>query len=308
MKRYIVKRLLQTIIVIIGVTVISFGVLFMTGDPTVLLLGDTARGMSQEKIEEFRHNMGFDRPWLVQYADYMKNVLKGDLGTSYYHRRPNSVIIGESMPNTIKLAAAAMTLTIVIAVPLGIVSATKRNSLIDRFTMSFGLLGQSLPVFWLGIIMILIFGVKLRWLPVSGIGGFKHMIMPTVALGLFSCARDARMIRSCMLDVLNQDYVRTARAKGLAERVVIYKHALKNALIPVITMLGMEFGFLLGGAVITETIFSWPGIGRLTINAILTKDIPLVQASVIVLALIFVFINLFVDLVYTVLDPKVSMK
>ncbi len=308
MKRYIIKRLLQTVIVIIGVTVISFGVLFMTGDPTMLLLGDQARGMPREKIEEFRHNMGFDRPWIVQYASYMKNVLKGDLGTSYYHRRPNVDIIKDSMPNTIKLATSAMALTIIIAVPLGILSATKRNSLIDRFTMSFGLLGQSLPVFWLGIIMILIFGVKLRWLPVSGMGTYKHLIMPTVALGLFSCARDARMIRSCMLDVLNQDYVRTARAKGLPERLVIYKHALKNALIPVITMLGMEFGFLLGGAVITETIFAWPGIGRLTINAILTKDIPLVQASVIVLALIFVFINLFVDLVYTLLDPKVSMK
>lgn len=307
MGRYIVRRIAQSILVLIGVTFISFGVMFLTGDPTLLLLGDT-RGMSIEAIEEFRHNMGFDRPWLIQYGDFLWNAVRGDLGKSFYHGRPNMDLILETMPATIELALSAFVITVVVALPIGILSATKRNSLLDRASMSLALLAQSVPVFWLGLILIMIFGVKLMWFPISGRGTIRHLVLPAIALGAFSTARNARMIRSCLLEVLNDDYIRTARSKGVEEKIVIYKHALKNAMIPVITLLGMQFGFLLGGAVITETIFAWPGIGRLTVQAINTKDIPLVQASVITLASIFVVINLLIDLTYTLLDPRVRLR
>lgn len=307
MKRYVIRRLVQSVIVLFGITFLTFGCMFLTGDPTLLVLGDT-RGMSQEAIEEFRHSMGFDRPWLVQYADYLAGIFQGDFGTSYYFKRPCTEIVGEAFPFTVQLSLAALVLTVLIAVPLGMLCAIRKNSLIDKVGMTFGLLGQSLPVFWVGILMILLFGVSLKWLPTSGSGTWKNLVMPTVALALFSCARNARMVRSTMLDVLGQDYIRTTKAKGLGAWKVNVKHGLRNALGPVITMLGIELGSLLGGSVITESLFSWPGIGKLAITAMERKDIPLVQCCVILCAAIFVVVNLIVDLLYVVIDPKARLS
>ncbi len=307
MKKYVFRRIWQSLIVILGVTIVAFGCEYLTGDPTTLILGDT-KGMSLEAINAFRTQMGFDRPWIVQYISYLSGILHGDFGTSYYYNRPCIELVMEAFPNTVRLSLAALALTLMIAVPLGIVSAVKKDSWIDKIGMGFGLLGQSLPVFWLGLILIIIFGVKLRILPVSGAGDFKHLILPAVTLGLFECARNARLIRSEMLDVMEQDYIRTARSKGLSERVVIFKHGLRNALGTVITMIGLEFGGLLGGSVITESIFSWPGIGKLAYQALTKKDIPLVQCSVILCATIYIVMNLVVDLLYLVVDPKAKLK
>lgn len=307
MKRYVIRRILQSIIVLFGITILAFGCMFLTGDPTILILGDT-KGMSQEAIEAFRVSRGFDKPWIIQYLNYIGGIFHLDFGTSYYFNRPCLDIVMEAFPYTVQLALSALALTVIIAIPLGMVCAIHKNSLIDRFGMTFGLLGQSLPVFWVGMLMILLFGVTLKWLPVSGSGSWKNLIMPTVALALFSCARNARTVRSTMLDVLGQDYIRTARAKGLGSAKVNIKHALRNALGPVITMLGIELGSLLGGSVITESLFSWPGIGKLAITALERKDIPLVQCCVILCATIFVVVNLVVDLLYVVIDPKAKLS
>ena len=307
MKRYIWRRVWQSLIVILGVTIVAFGCEYLTGDPTMLVLGDT-KGMSQEAVAAFRASMGFDKPWIIQYLNYIAGIFHGDFGTSYYYNRPCLDLVMEAFPNTIQLATAALALTVLIALPLGIASAVKKGSLIDRFGMVFGLLGQSLPVFWLGLLLIIVFGVELKVLPVSGAGDFKHLILPAVTLGLFGCARNARLVRSEMLEVMEQDYIRTARSKGLSEYLVIFKHGLRNALGTVITMIGLEFGGLLGGSVITESIFSWPGIGKLAYQALTKKDIPLVQCSVILCATIYIVMNLIVDLLYLVVDPKAKLK
>ncbi len=307
MKKYIFRRVWQSLFVILGVTIVAFGCEYLTGDPTTLVLGDT-KGMSLEAIAKFRSQMGFDRPWIIQYLDYLWGILHGDFGTSYYYNRPCIELVMEAFPNTLKLSLAALTLTLIIAIPLGIVSAVKKNSWIDKIGMGFGLLGQSLPVFWLGLILILIFGVELKVLPVSGAGDFKHLILPAVTLGLFECARNARLVRSEMLEVMEQDYIRTATAKGLSRKVVIFKHGLRNALGTVITMIGLEFGGLLGGSVITESIFAWPGIGKLAYQALTKKDIPLVQNCVILCAVIYIVMNLVVDLLYVVVDPKAKLS
>ena len=232
--------------------------------------------------------------------------MQGDLGVSLYHHVPALSLILERLPASLELAGAAMLIAIVVSVPLGIVSAVKRGSIWDVASMLGALFGLSMPHFWLGIMLILLFSVTLGWLPTSGRGTLAHLVMPAIALGLSLMAMFARLTRSVMLEVLNQDYVRTARAKGLAERLVIGKHALKNALIPLVTVAGMQFGFLIGGTVIIETVFAWPGVGRLVVQAIFSRDYPLVQAAVLVLALIFVLVNLAVDLVYLYLDPRIS--
>jgi len=301
---YIARRVFQAVFVIIGVTLLAFFIMFLTGDPTYLLLGDV-RGMTQVEIEAFRHEMGFDRPVAIQYWDYMKNAIRGDLGKSYYHRVPNMELILERMPATLQLALTGQALAILIAVPLGVYAAVHRNTIADHLTMVGALLGQSVPVFWLGLLMILLFSVELRWFPVSGYGTLRHLVLPAITLGAFSMARIARLTRSTLLEVLSEDYINTARAKGLSERVVIYKHALRNAMIPVVTIIGLSMGMLLGGAVITESIFAWPGVGRMILTAIQTKDLPLVQSSVIVLSSGFVGINLLVDIMYGFLDPRI---
>jgi peptide/nickel transport system permease protein len=304
MWRYIARRLLQTFIVLWGVSFIAFGVMFLAGDPATAMVGED---WTREQIAEFRQIMGFDQPWYVQYGRFLSRAVRGDFGVSLRQRQPNLTLIFERMPATLQLAACAMLLSIVIAIPAGVISATRRHSWLDHGASLAAMLGQSMPAFWLGIMLILIFGVGLRWTPVAGRGGLAHLILPAITLAAYPIARNARMMRSSILEVLGQAYVTTARAKGLREFLVITRHAMRNALIPVVTLIGLEFGALLGGAVITESIFAWPGVGRLTVQAIYGRDIPLVQAAVIVLAGIFVVINLLVDLFYVVLDPRIRL-
>ena len=301
---YVIRRLLQTIFVLVGVSVLSFGTLFLSGDPTMLMASES---WNQEQISTFRHQMGFDRPWFVQYLDFVGKAVRGDFGVSLRQQQPTIKLIAERMPATLQLAGASMAIAICVGVPLGVGAATRRGSVWDNLLMLGGLLGQSLPVFWLGLLMILVFAVGLGWFPVAGTGGPQYLVLPAVTLGMFSTAYIARMTRSSMLEVLGRDYVRTARAKGLARNKVVVGHALRNALIPLVTVIGLQFGALLGGAVITETIFAWPGVGRLTIQAIQSKDLPLVQACVLLLAVIFVVVNLVVDLLYAYLDPRIRL-
>jgi ABC-type dipeptide/oligopeptide/nickel transport system permease component len=304
MGRYLIRRLLQTVFVLLGVSVLSFGTLFLSGDPTMLMASES---WNQEQISTFRHQMGFDRPWFVQYLDFLGKAVQGDFGVSLRQQQPTLKLVAERMPATLQLAGASMAIAICVGVPLGVGAAARRGSVWDNLLMLGGLLGQSLPVFWLGLLMILVFAVGLGWFPVAGTGGPQYLVLPAVTLGMFSTAYIARMTRSSMLEVLGRDYVRTARAKGLDRSNVVVRHALRNALIPLVTVIGLQFGALLGGAVITETIFAWPGVGRLTIQAIQSKDLPLVQACVLLLAVIFVVVNLVVDLLYAYLDPRIRL-
>lgn len=308
MGRYIVRRLAQSIIVVIGVSLLVFLILYQTGDPVALMASQEA---TQEDIERMRETLGLNRPWYVQYLDFASGAITGDFGTSLRQQQPVFELILDRVPATLRLALAAFVLSVVISIPVGIISATKRNSIWDNLVMGGALLGQSLPVFFLGVILIWIFAGQLKWFPSFGQGDgslvstVKHLALPAFTLATFSLARNARLVRSSMLEVLGHDYVRTARAKGLTERVVLYRHALKNALIPVVTIFGLEFGTLLGGAVITETVFAWPGVGRLVVLAIQQRDFPIVVGAVTILAMLFVLINLLVDLLYGVLDPRV---
>ena len=301
---YLIRRLLQTLVVLLGVSVLSFGTLFLSGDPTMLMAGES---WNQEQVTAFRHQMGFDRPWIVQYADFLGKAVRGDFGVSLRQQQPTTRLIADRLPATLQLAGASMAIALSVGVPLGVGAATRRGSVWDNVLMLGGLLGQSLPVFWLGLLLIMVFAVGLGWFPVAGTGGPQHVVLPAVTLGLFSTAYIARMTRSSMLEVLGRDYVRTARAKGLTPRTVVVGHALRNALIPLLTVVGLQFGALLGGAVITETIFAWPGVGRLTIQAIQAKDLPLVQACVMFLAILFVAANLVVDILYAYLDPRIRL-
>lgn len=303
MIRFLLRRLPKTVIVLLGVTFISFGLLFLTGDPALLMANEQ---WTQEQLDEFRHKMGFDRPWPVQYLDFLSDAVQGDFGVSLRHREPAMQLVLDRMPATLQLTVAAMLISVLIAFPVGVISATKRHSFWDHLSMLLALLGQAMPVFWLGVMLILVFSVKLRWLPVSGRGDWTHLVLPATALAMYPLGRNARMVRSSLLEVLNQDYIRTAHAKGLKSHTVLIRHALRNALIPVITLIGLQFGILLGGAIVTETIFAWPGVGRLTVQAIYAKDFPIVQASVTMLATVFILINLLMDSIYTLLDPRIK--
>jgi ABC-type dipeptide/oligopeptide/nickel transport system permease component len=303
MLQYLFKRLWHTIYVIIGISVISFFFIHLSGDPVMLMLPADA---SHQEIEDLREQLGFNDPIYVQYLRFAWQALRGEFGESMYYKVPAMQLILERLPASLELALAAMLIALVVAVPIGIISAVRRGSLLDMGSMLGALFGLSMPHFWLGIMMILIFSVKLGWLPTSGRGTLAHLIMPSLALGLSLMAMFARLTRSVMLEVLSLDYIRTARSKGLKERIVIAKHAFKNALIPLVTVAGMQFGFLLGGTVIIETVFAWPGVGRLVVQAIFNRDYPLVQAIVLVLAVIFVAVNFIVDMLYMYLDPQIS--
>jgi len=303
MLRYLLKRLWHTVFVVVGISVISFFFIHLSGDPVMLMLPADA---SHQEIETLREQLGFNDPLYEQYARFAFRAVRGDFGNSLYYKIPAMQLILERLPASLELATAAMLIALVVAVPIGIVSAVRRGSLLDMGSMLGALFGLSMPHFWLGIMLILLFSVQLGWLPTSGRGTLAHLVMPSVALGLSLTAMFARLTRSVMLEVLNLDYIRTARSKGLKERVVISKHALKNALIPIVTVAGMQFGFLLGGTVIIETVFAWPGVGRLVVQAIFNRDYPLVQATVLVLALIFVAVNFLVDMLYMYLDPQIS--
>jgi ABC-type dipeptide/oligopeptide/nickel transport system permease component len=302
MKTFLIRRLWQSLIVLLGVSFVVFLILHLTGDPALVLLSPEA---TAEDVRRFREQMGFNDPFLVQYGRFLAGALQGDFGQSVRHGEPAFWLVVERLPATFELAGAALLLALVLSIPAGIVSAVRRNTVLDYVSTVVALLGQSMPTFWLGIMLILLCSVYLQLLPSSGRGTLEHLILPAVTLGLFTTARITRLTRSGMLEVLNQDYIRTARAKGVSDPPVVWKHALKNAAIPIVTIVGIELGTLLGGSVITETIFAWPGVGRLSVQAIYNRDYPVVQASVFLLATTFVLVNLLVDLVYTYLDPRI---
>jgi peptide/nickel transport system permease protein len=303
--RVILFRLGQGVLVIIGVTLIVFLATFLTGDPAALMLGE---GATVEQVEAFRHQMGFDRPLAVQYLSFLTRAARGDFGMSLHYRQPNVRLVLERLPATLELSALGLLIGFIFAVPAGILAAVKRNTWFDTLIMGFSLLGQATPVFWLGIMLILVFAVGLGWFPASGRGGFAHLVLPALNLSVFPLAYTVRLLRSTMVEVLGEDYVKTARAKGLKEFVVVNKHALRNALSPVVTMVGIQIATFMGGAIIIETIFAWPGVGRLVIQAILTKDFPLVQTTVAFWAFVFVVVNLLVDIAYHILDPRVKFR
>jgi ABC-type dipeptide/oligopeptide/nickel transport system permease component len=302
MKRYLIRRLGRTVFALWGISTIVFLVMRLSGDPAVLLLPQEA---SLADIARLRQELGLDDPLPVQYLRFLGKALTGDFGESLRHKEPAMALVRTHLWATLELALAAFLIAVLVAVPIGVLAAVRPNSLYDHAVMSLALLGQSAPTFWIGIMLILVFGVWLRWFPIGGRGTPGHLVMPAVTLGAFAMASIARLTRSAMLEVIRLDYITAARAKGLGEGRVIWWHALKNAAIPVVTIMGLQFGALLGGAVVTETVFSWPGIGRLAIQGIYNRDYPIVQASVFVAAVFFVGVNFAVDLLYTVLDPRI---
>ncbi|HVL73800.1 MAG TPA: ABC transporter permease [Beijerinckiaceae bacterium] len=304
MLTYLARRLAEFAIVVLGVLTIVFLLQRLSGDPTGLLLPIDA---PEEVRAELRRQLGLARPLLVQYLRFLGEVATGNLGESYRFRQPALGLVLDRLPATLLLAGASLLLSIVIALPLGILAAVRRNSWVDTLATGFSLIGQAAPVYWIGLLAILLFSVQWRLLPSMGGGSWQALILPAVTLAFYSTARIMRLTRSAMLDVLHQDYVRMARAKGLSEPVVLTKHALRNAAIPIVTIIGLQFGGLLGGAVITETVFAWPGVGRLAVNAVHQRDFPVVQAVTLVIAVSFALINLLVDLLYVALNPRVRL-
>jgi peptide/nickel transport system permease protein len=290
------------VFVVFGVSLIVFGLMFLTGDPTLLMLPTDA---SAAEIEAFRKTMGFDRPVWEQYYRYVSRAVRGDLGESLWHRQSALSLIIERVPATLQLAFSALAVTLMIGIPVGIIAALNRGTLVDTLATVGAVAGNSMPPFWLGIMLILVVSVRFRLLPASGRGGIVHLILPSITLGAYSASVTARLLRSSLIDVLSKDYVRTARAKGLSERAVIYRHSLKNAALPVVTIVGLQMGSLLGGAIITETVFAYPGMGLLAIQAIRNRDVPVVQAFVIVMAMVILLVNLTVDVFYRFLDPRI---
>jgi peptide/nickel transport system permease protein len=305
MTAFLIRRAIGAVWVVVGVAVAVFLILHLTGDPAAVMMPPEA---TTEQIAAFRHNQGFDRPLWVQFGSFAWSALRGDFGNSLRHGEPALGLALERFPASIELALSALVLAIVVAVPIGVLAALRRNSLVDLAARIFALIGQSAPVYWMGIMLILLFGVQLGWFPVSGIGGLKHLVLPTITLGLFTMAQLMRLTRASMLDVLKSDYLRTARAKGVAPLVLIWRHALRNAWLPVITVIGTELVALFSQAIITETIFAWPGVARLAVQAIVDRDYPIVEVVVILAALAFVAINLFVDVMYAVLDPRIRYE
>ncbi len=334
MLKYIIKRLLMLIPVLLGVSLIVFLIMHLfTGDPAALMLGQHA---TEAQVTALRESLGLNEPLYLQFGKFLWQLLHGDLGRSLMSRRPVLDDLLACFPATIELAFFSLLIATVLGVTVGVIAAVKRYSFFDYLSMIGALLGVSMPIFWLGLILIIVFAVNLQWLPVAGrieigleparitglylmdslltgnweafFSAVRHLILPGTALAAYSMAIIARMTRSTVLEVLKEDYIRTAHAKGLAKLRVIYHHALKNALIPVVTVIGLQLGFLLGGAVLTETVFSWPGLGSLTVNAILASDYPVVQGSVLLVAVVFVVVNLLVDLLYAYLDPRIHYQ
>lgn len=326
MAAYIIRRLLLLVPMILGITVIAFGLLhIIPGDPAAVLLGPEA---TPEMIQNLQHTLGLDRPAIVQLGLYIGNLARGNLGESIFQKEPVLQLVLGRLSATLELTVTGLILAMLIGVPLGIQAAVHRGSLLDASSMLFAQLGVSIPVFWLGILLMYWFSVKLGWFPAIGRGeplslalaqafhghpqglaaSLSHLFLPAVTLGLNGAAYISRVTRSSMVDTLRQDYIRTADSKGVPEGKVIYRHALRNALLPVVTVIGLQFGALLGGAVLTETIFAWPGVGRLAVNAIAQRDIPLVQGIILVVGILFALVNLAVDLFYTVIDPRIRLE
>jgi ABC-type dipeptide/oligopeptide/nickel transport system permease component len=301
---HVLRRLWSTFTVAVGVAAVIFVLLHLSGDPVALLVPADA---PPEVAQDTRRALGLDRPLPQQFVIYLSRAAAGDLGTSLRHNRPVAQLIGERLPRTMLLAAAALALALVIAIPAGIVSALRRGTLVDRLAMVLAVAGQAVPIFWLALMLIWLFAVRLEWLPVFGSGTVLHLVLPAVSLSTIVLGRLARLVRSSMLEVLEQDYVRTARAKGLGEASVVWRHALKNAAIPIVTVVGLQLAQLLGGAVVTETIFAWPGVGVLAAEAVFNRDFPVVQGVTLIISLIFVAANLAVDLAYVALNPRIRL-
>ncbi|CAN5674509.1 ABC transporter permease [soil metagenome] len=306
MARYIFKRILIGIpILFFVVTAVFFAFRLIPGDAARIIAGDEA---PQERVEQIRRDLGLDRPALVQYGAYLAKLSRGDLGVSFSSRRPVAVEIASRFWNTFSLALAAITLATIVGISMGVVSALFRGTIADHVVTLIALLGISIPVFWLGLLMMQLFSVELGWLPAAGYGTWRHFVMPTITLSVFSIAFITRMTRSSLLETIQQDYVRTARAKGVRERLVLLMHSLRNALLPVTIVVGLRFGYMVGGAVITEEVFAWPGLGRLLILSVAQRDIPLVQGLLLVFATSFVIVNLLVDILYAFLDPRIRHR
>ncbi|MUK87609.1 ABC transporter permease subunit [Ornithinibacillus sp. L9] len=310
---FIIRRMGQLVLLLLGISFIVFMSMHIApGDPATIIGGPTAK---ESDLEAIREDLGLNKPVFVQYVDYLKGILQGDFGYSYQNSQPVGEAIATRLPNTIKLAVSSMIVAIIIGLIAGMISAMKQNSWLDVTSTTFALVGVSIPNFWLGAMLILVFAVNLQWLPVSGLSepfytmdGMKQLVLPSITLGTASAAIIARMSRSSMLEVVKSDYIRTAKAKGVKHKTVIWVHALRNALIPVITVVGINFGALLGGTIITEQVFAINGIGRLMIDAIAARDFPMVQATVLLVASIFVIINLIVDIIYVKVDPRISYE
>jgi len=303
MATYIVRRIVQLIPVLVGITLVTFVLVRLTGDPAAIMLPpDTP----EEVVQEFRREFGLDQPLHIQYLRFIGRALQGDFGNSIRYKEPVLKLFLERLPATLELAIASMILAISIGVPVGILIAIKHNTWIDNCLRFMTLFGQAIPGFYLGLMLILLVAVPVRLVPTGGRGTWRHLILPSITLSTYLMALVARFTRGAVLDVLNQDYVRTARAKGLSQANVLWRHVMKNAMIPIITIIGLQVGAVLSGAVITETVFAWPGVGRLMVQAISTRDFPVVQATVMIVALIFVTVNLLVDLAYAWFDPRIK--
>jgi peptide/nickel transport system permease protein len=302
MRRYAARQLVQLVVVIFGISVLAFTILHVLGDPVLLLLPQNA---GKEEFERYRKLLGLDQPLYVQYWKFASKAVFGDFGKSWYADTPAFRLVIERMPPTIYLTLAGLAVALLIALPLGILSALKRHSWIDNLCTAIAVAGQATPLFWLGIMLIIVFAVRLKVLPASGYGTWRHFLLPSFCLGAALAPITMRLVRSGVIEVMNMEFIKTARAKGLAEPIVVVKHAFRNACIPVITVLGLQFGQLLGGAIITETVFAWPGVATLTVESIRNQDFPVVQCAVILLALVIVAVNLIVDLAVGFIDPRI---
>jgi ABC-type dipeptide/oligopeptide/nickel transport system permease component len=305
MQRYILKRVIQGLICLVAISIIVFSLVHLSGDPAMLLLGPDA---TEEDYQEIRSRLGLDRPLYTQYFDYISRAVRGDLGQSIQMNRPTMEIFAERFPNTLELGLAAMVWALLLGIPIGIWSAVKVGTWFDNFGKIFALLGQATPVFWLGIMLVLLFSVYLRWLPTAGMGGIANLVLPSFTLGYYITASFTRLTRSTMLDVLDSEYIKMARIKGVSENMVIIKHAFKNAMLPVLTLGALNLIMLLNGAVLTETIFNWPGVGRLVVSAVFARDFPMVQTCLLIGSGLFVITNLLVDIIYCYIDPRIRYQ
>ncbi len=304
MRALVIRRVIRLVVVLAGVTLVTFAILHASGDPVALMMPEAPE--SDRTV--LRQAMGFNEPLAVQFVKFLANTARGDFGRSFFHRAPAMSLVLERMPTTLLLTVLAMLISVLVAVPAGVYSAVRRGSLVDHAVTLVVFLGQSMPVFWTGIMLILLFAVQWRVLPVSGWDSWAALVLPAVTLGTFSAPLFLRIVRSSMLEVINLDYVRTARAKGVSEWFVICRHALVNAALPLVTVIGIQFGLLLGGAIVTETVFAVPGVGRLIVGAIRQLDFPIVQAGVFLFAMIVVVVNFVVDLLYVYLNPQVRVR
>ena len=304
MKRYALRQLLQLGVVVVGISMLAFAILHVIGDPVLLLLPLNA---GKEEYERYHKLLGLDQPVYVQYWKFASRAVQGDFGKSWYTDTPAFTLVLERMPPTLYLTSAGLVAALLIALPLGILAALKRHSLVDNLCTMLAVAGQAMPIFWLGIMLIIVFAVRLKALPASGYGTWQHFLMPAFTLGAFLAPLTMRLVRSGVIEIMNMDYIRTARAKGVGENTVVVKHAFRNACIPIITVLGLQFGQLLGGAIVTETVFAWPGVATLTVDSIRNQDFPVVQCAVVLLALIIVSVNFLVDIIVGLIDPRIRV-